>query len=79
MGQTHANLGCGGIPREGVGALSAPIAGIADIARHRRNREGLPLIQTDDADKRNPETFTAKVAEDAKEMGQTHANLGCVG
>jgi len=49
------DLGCGGIPGRGVGARSAPIAVIADIARHRRNREGkgLPLIHTDDADQEN--------------------------
>jgi hypothetical protein len=35
VGQSHAKLGSGGIHREGV-----RIAGIADIARHRRNREG---------------------------------------
>ncbi len=39
MGQTYANLGCRGMPREGEGVLSEPIAGIADIARHRRKRK----------------------------------------
>jgi hypothetical protein len=38
----------------GGGRASAPIAGIAEIARHRRNREGkgLPLIHADDADRK---------------------------
>lgn len=43
-----------GIPRGGGGgARSAPIAGIADIARNRRDRKGksLPLINADDADR----------------------------
>jgi hypothetical protein len=30
-------------PPEGVGAHGAPIAGIAEIARHRRNRKGKGL------------------------------------
>jgi hypothetical protein len=36
----------------GVGAQSASIAGIAEIARHRRDRKSktLPLINTDDRD-----------------------------
>ena len=40
LGQTHAKLGYLGMNREGVGvgALSAPIAEIAVIARNRRNR-----------------------------------------
>jgi hypothetical protein len=50
VGQSHAKLGSGGIHREGV-----RIAGIADIARHRRNREGprLTLIHADDTDQEN--------------------------
>jgi|SRR5579859_585831 len=60
-------------------------AKIAVIARHRRNRvigraKTLPLIHTDDTDRRNQERFTVKGAEDAKKstgwVGQTHADLG---
>ena len=49
MGQSYAKLGSGGIHREGV-----RIAGIADIARHRRNREGprLTLINSAGTDRK---------------------------
>jgi len=51
------------VGRGGVDARSAPIAGIADIARHRRHRKGkaLPLVETDlGGGKINPGVESAK-------------------
>jgi hypothetical protein len=61
MGQTHANLGCGGIHGRGcgIGTSGNRIIGTsgnrftAKDAEHAKENQGLPLIHADGTDQEN--------------------------